>query len=70
MHFNLISFSKTKTGGKMQKLIFKTGLLIITILFSLIFLTSCAEKKDEGKIEITTMSSAAKNEFVQGRDLL
>jgi len=69
MHSNLISFSNTKTGGKMQKLIFNTGLLIITILSYLILLTSCAEKKDEGKIEITTMSSEAKNEFVQGRDL-
>lgn len=53
----------------MQKLTFKAGLIFITILFSLILLTSCSERKEEGKIEITTMSSEAKNEFVQGRDL-
>ena len=53
----------------MRKLTFKSGLVFLTILFSLFFVTSCAEKKEEGKIEITTMSSEAKNEFIQGRDL-
>jgi tetratricopeptide (TPR) repeat protein len=53
----------------MQKLTFKAGLIFITILFPLILITSCSERKDEGKIEVTTMSSKAKTEFVQGRDL-
>lgn len=53
----------------MQKLTFKAGLIFITILFPLILITSCSERKDEGKIEVTTMSSEAKTEFVQGRDL-
>jgi tetratricopeptide (TPR) repeat protein len=53
----------------MQKLTFKGGLMFLTILISLIILASCSEKKEEGKIEVTTMSSEAKNEFIQGRDL-
>ena len=53
----------------MQKYFFRTGLLSLIILMTIMFLTGCAEKKEEGKIEITTMSSEAKNDFVQGRDL-
>jgi tetratricopeptide (TPR) repeat protein len=34
-----------------------------------LYLTGCSEKEEEGKIEITTMSSEAKTDFLQGRDL-
>ena len=32
-------------------------------------LTGCSKKEDDGKIAITTMSSEAKNDFVEGRNL-
>jgi len=44
-------------------------LLIISALFTLIFLTGCSKQEDERKIAITTMSSEAKNDFLKGRDL-
>lgn len=48
----------------------KKGLVLMPILLSLVFLTACSTpKEDDGKIEVTTMSSEAKTEFVQGRDL-
>ena len=53
----------------MQKYFFRNVLLSLAIMITIIFLTGCSEKKEEGKIEITTMSSEAKNDFVQGRDL-
>ncbi len=52
----------------MHQLFYKTGLLFLVILFASIMFSGCA-KKEEGKIEITTMSSEAKNDFLQGRDL-
>jgi tetratricopeptide (TPR) repeat protein len=45
------------------------GLVIISVLFTLILLTGCSKQEDEGKIAITTMSSEAKNDFLKGRDL-
>jgi tetratricopeptide (TPR) repeat protein len=53
----------------MQKIILGTGLLLITILISLIILSGCSKQEDEGKIAITTMSSEARNDFLTGRDL-
>jgi len=53
----------------MKKLILRSGLIFITILVSLTFITACSQKKDEGKMAITTMSSEAKNDFMQGRNL-
>ncbi len=53
----------------MQKFLFRTGLSFTLILFTLILLTACAPKEDEGKIAVTTMSAEAKNDFLQGRDL-
>jgi len=53
----------------MQKYFFRIELTLLANLFTIIFLTGCSEKKDEGKIEVTTMSADAKNDFFQGRDL-
>ena len=53
----------------MKKYFPVAGLLIISILFTLIFSTGCSKKEDEGKIAITTMSAEARNNFLKGRDL-
>jgi len=53
----------------MQKSIFRIGSTMLTVLFTLILLTGCSKKEDEGKIAVSTMSAEAKNDFVQGRDL-
>jgi tetratricopeptide (TPR) repeat protein len=53
----------------MQKYFFRIEITLLAALFTIIFLTGCSEKKEEGKIEVTTMSAEAKNDFFQGRDL-
>lgn len=53
----------------MQKVFFSKGLPSLLIMITILFLTSCSGKEKEGKIEITTMSSEAKTDFLQGRDL-
>ena len=53
----------------MRKDLFRTELALILIVLTTALLTCCSAKKDEGKIEVTTMSSEAKNDFLQGRDL-
>lgn len=52
----------------MQLFINRSGLLFLVILFASVMFSGCS-KKDEGKLEVTTMSSEAKNDFLQGRDL-
>jgi tetratricopeptide (TPR) repeat protein len=52
----------------MRRLIYRTGWLFFVVLFVSAVFSGCA-KKEEGKIEISTMSSEAKNDFLQGRDL-
>ena len=53
----------------MKKNFSTAGLVIISVLFTLILLTGCSKQEDEGKIAITTMSSEARNDFLKGRDL-
>jgi len=53
----------------MQPFISRAVLTQISILLSIILLTACSPKENEGKIAVTTMSAEAKNDFVQGRDL-
>jgi tetratricopeptide (TPR) repeat protein len=53
----------------MYKFIFKTGLAISVSLFTLIIISGCSQREEEGKIEVTTMSAEAKTDFLQGRDL-
>jgi tetratricopeptide (TPR) repeat protein len=52
----------------MKKIILGTGFVTITILLTFFVLTGCSKKEEEGKIAITTMSSEAKNDFVEGRN--
>ena len=53
----------------MQKTFFRTGLIMISILFAFIILSGCTKKEEEGKIAITTTSTEAKDDFLKGRDL-
>ena len=53
----------------MKKNFFGIESASLAILVTILFLTGCAEKKEEGKIEVTTMSAEAKNDFIRGRDL-
>ena len=53
----------------MKNVLLRTGLFFPIILIGLILFTQCAPKEQEGKITVTTMSSEAKNDFLQGRDL-
>jgi len=53
----------------MPKLIRRMGLTMMTILSVSLLFAACSSKEDEGKIEVTTMSSDAKTNFLQGRDL-
>jgi tetratricopeptide (TPR) repeat protein len=55
--------------AQMQKLFFRTGLIIISITFVFIILSGCSKKDGEGKIAVTTMSTEAKADFQKGRDL-
>ena len=53
----------------MHRLFYKTGLLFLVILFVSVMFSGCSSNKEEGKIEVTTMSSEAKTDFLKGRDL-
>ena len=53
----------------MQKLINRTGLTLMSILSAILLFIGCSSKEEEGKIAVTTMSSEAKTDFLQGRDL-
>ena len=53
----------------MKKFILGSGFVTIAILFTFFVLTGCSKKEDDEKIAITTMSSEAKNDFVEGRNL-
>ena len=52
----------------MRQLFYRAGLIFFVILFAAAIFSGCS-KKEEGKIEITTMSSEAKDDFIAGRDL-
>jgi tetratricopeptide (TPR) repeat protein len=52
----------------MKKFILGSGFVTIAILFAFFVLTGCSKKEDDEKIAITTMSSEAKNDFVEGRN--
>ena len=52
----------------MKKFILGSGFVTIAILITIFVLTGCSKNEDDGKIAITTMSSEAKNDFVEGRN--
>ena len=53
----------------MQKIISRAGLTMMIILSAILLFTGCSSKEEKGKIAVTTMSSEAKSDFLQGRDL-
>jgi tetratricopeptide (TPR) repeat protein len=53
----------------MLKLFRRMGLTMVTILSVSLLFAACSSKEEEGKIAVTTMSSEAKTNFLQGRDL-